>query len=58
MYCRSRIHNFQGIDGCEDRIDGLLEIGYVFNREIVVKTVPSEDLDLSDTFMIRAGLKF
>ncbi len=41
-----------------DRMDGIFEVGYVFNREIVVRSDPADDLDLTDTFMIRTGLKF
>ena len=52
------IRIFLGIDWNNlDRFNGLLEIGYVFNREIIVRDSPDESLNLKDTFMIRAGLR-
>ncbi len=50
---------FLGVDWNRlDRVDGIFEIGYVFEREIKVRGVPAEDLELDDTFMLRAGVKF
>lgn len=37
---------------------GFLEAGYVFNRELLYKHSPMDNLDLQDTFMIRAGLGY
>ncbi|HEY6565127.1 MAG TPA: hypothetical protein VIY86_11555, partial [Pirellulaceae bacterium] len=53
------IRVFVGIDW--DRInafDGLLQFGYVFDREIVFSEVPSETTGLDDTVMVRLGLQF
>lgn len=53
------IRVFMGIDW--DRLggwDGLFQVGYVFDREIVFTQVPSETTGLKDTFMIRLGLQF
>ena len=53
------IRVFAGIDWNRlDRIDGIIEVGYVFEREVVVRNHPLESLDLDDTFMIRLGVKF
>ncbi len=38
--------------------DGLFQVGYVFDREIIYTEVPSESLDLDDTWMVRLGLQF
>lgn len=40
------------------RSTGLLEVGYVFSRDIYVRHHRDEDLDLSNTIMFRGGLKF
>jgi hypothetical protein len=37
---------------------GHLEIGYVFNREIIFADSATPNLNLDDTFMIRAGVDF
>ncbi len=37
---------------------GHIEIGYVFDREIIFDDSPTPTLDLDDTFMIRAGVDF
>jgi len=37
---------------------GYVEIGYVFDREIVFDRSPTPNLDLDDTFMVRAGVDF
>jgi hypothetical protein len=41
-----------------NRWNGFLEAGYVFNRQIVSVLVPLESVDLEDTIMLRAGLRF
>ncbi len=41
-----------------DRFNGLFEIGYVFEREIVVEQHPTENIDPNASFMVRAGLRF
>ncbi len=40
------------------RLYAFLEVGYVFQRQIVYVTVPSDTTDVSDTFMLRAGVSF
>lgn len=53
------IRVFAGIDWSHlDLRTGFLQLGYVFDREVVYKLVPSETLSLDDTFMIRAGWRF
>jgi hypothetical protein len=53
------IRVFVGIDWNNlDRFNGLFEIGYAFQREIVVRNHPTENVDPDDTFMLRAGLRF
>ena len=37
---------------------GFFEIGYVFEREIRFYRIPSDDLDLTETIMLRTGLYF
>lgn len=37
---------------------GFADVGYVFNRELVYRNSPQDNLELSDTFMIRAGFAF
>lgn len=37
---------------------GFLEVGYVFNRELVYKQSSVDNLDLQDTVMIRAGIGY
>jgi hypothetical protein len=41
-----------------NRYYGFAEIGYVFNRELLFFKVPSDSLDLDDTFMLRGGFSF
>jgi hypothetical protein len=53
------IRVYVGIDWNNlDRFNGLLEIGYVFEREIIVRNHPDEQVNPDDTFMVRAGLRF
>lgn len=40
------------------RITGFIEVGYVFEREIVYRSDRMNNLDLQDTMMIRSGLAF
>jgi hypothetical protein len=40
------------------RTHGFLEIGYVFDRELAYRIDPTDDLQLDDTFMLRAGIGF
>jgi len=40
------------------RVTGFFEGGYVFNREILYRSNPTDALDLRDTFMIRSGFAF
>lgn len=42
----------------EGRRNGFIEIGYVFDRELLYKASPWDNLDLQDTFMIRAGIGY
>jgi len=41
-----------------NRYYGFLEVGYVFEREVVYVLVPDDTLDLENTFMVRGGLSF
>jgi hypothetical protein len=34
------------------------EVGYVWNREVVLVSTPSQSFDLSETFMLRGGIAF
>jgi len=53
------IRVFIGVDWNQlSRFDGIAEVGYVFDREVVVDSQPSESVDLDDTVMFRMGLKF
>ena len=53
------IRIFTGIDWSYlDQRSGFFQIGYVFDREIVYRLVPAENISLDDTFMIRLGLRF
>ncbi len=53
------IRIFTGVDWSYlDQRTGFIQIGYVFDRKLVIKLVPSENLTLDDTFMIRGGLRF
>ena len=40
------------------RVTGFLEIGYVFDREIVYRSSPNNGLDIEDAFLFRSGLAF
>lgn len=40
------------------RVTGFLEVGYVFEREIVYRSSPNRPLDVEDAFMFRSGLAF
>lgn len=37
---------------------GFLEVGYVFNRELLYKNKPADNLDLDDSFVVRAGIGY
>ncbi len=37
---------------------GFVEVGYVFNRELLYKNTPADNLDLDDSFVIRAGIGY
>ena len=53
------IRVFVGVDWNRlDRLDGIFEVGYVFDREVVVRNHPLESTELDDTFMIRLGVKY
>ncbi len=41
-----------------NRYYGFLEGGYVFDREIVYFRVPSDTMDVDDTFMVRGGISW
>lgn len=41
-----------------NRMDGILDIGWVFAREIYVAPNSQDNLSLDDSFMIRAGIRF
>ncbi len=40
------------------RVTGFLEVGYVFEREIVYRSSPNNPLDVEDAFIFRSGLAF
>ncbi len=42
----------------EGRRVGFFEIGYAFDRELLYKNAPLDNLDLQDTFMFRAGIGY
>lgn len=42
----------------EGRRMGFFEVGYVFDRELLFKASPLDDLTLQDTFMLRAGIGY
>jgi hypothetical protein len=53
------IRVFIGVDWNRlERIRGLFEVGYVFDRQIVVVNHPNESVDLEDTVMVRGGITF
>jgi hypothetical protein len=41
-----------------NRYHAFAEVGYVFQRELVYVITPQDSLDLTDTFMLRAGVSF
>ncbi|MGN6133599.1 MAG: hypothetical protein ACTHOU_03820 [Aureliella sp.] len=42
----------------EGRRVGFFEVGYVFNRELLYKNDPADNIDLADSFVLRAGLGY
>ncbi len=40
------------------RVTGFFDIGYVFGRELVYRTVPSIDIPIQDSLLIRSGIAF
>lgn len=40
------------------RRSGFLEIGYVFNREVLYRTTPADNFDPDDAFMFRVGIGY
>lgn len=53
------IRVFGGLEwhGLNERV-GFFEVGYVFDREIVFRNVPQDNLKLDDTVMLRGGVRF
>ncbi|MEX0867378.1 MAG: hypothetical protein WD030_08460 [Pirellulales bacterium] len=39
-------------------LKGMVEVGYLWNRELVYSDTTADDLDLESTFMLRGGLQF
>ncbi len=37
---------------------GFMEVGYVFNRELLYKNTPADNVDLDDSFVVRAGIGY
>ena len=53
------IRVFTGIEWNRlNRIDGILDIGYVFARKIYVAPDSQDNLSLDNSFMVRGGIKF
>jgi hypothetical protein len=53
------IRVFAGIEWSQTTYrTGFLELGYVFDREVIYKVVPSESMSPSNTLMVRGGLAF
>ncbi|MEM9942093.1 MAG: hypothetical protein AAF939_10940 [Planctomycetota bacterium] len=53
------VRSFLGIEWMgPKRVTGFFEFGYVFEREILYRSVPLNKLDLQDTLMIRSGFAF
>ena len=57
------INDFRATFGLEwvgaRNVNGFIETGYVFNRELVSKlSIPSRELELQDSVMLRMGLSF
>ncbi|MEM8736167.1 MAG: hypothetical protein AAGG44_18195, partial [Planctomycetota bacterium] len=42
----------------EGRRNGFIEVGYVFDRELLYDNSPLDNMDLQDTVMIRAGIGY
>ena len=42
----------------EGRRVGFVEVGYVFDRELLYDATPADNMDLQDTVMIRAGIGY
>ena len=40
------------------RITGFLELGYAFERELLYRSDPDNELELNDAFMLRTGVAF
>lgn len=53
------IRVFGGVEWTNlNRFYGFLEVGYVFNRELVYYLVPADSVSLKDTFMLSGGFSF
>lgn len=53
------VRAFAGIEWIGPRrATGFLDVGYVFNRELVYRSNPMADLELQDTVMVRSGIAF
>ena len=53
------VRSFLGLEWIGPRrVTGFLEIGYVFDREIVYRSSPNNGLDIEDAFLFRSGLAF
>ena len=56
------INDVRGFIGLEwmgpRRVTGFVEVGYVFDRELLYLSDPTTKLELKDTFMLRTGLAF
>ncbi|MEM7785615.1 MAG: hypothetical protein AAF623_19865, partial [Planctomycetota bacterium] len=53
------VRSFLGIEWMgPKRVTGFFEFGYVFEREILYRSVPLNKLDLQDTLVIRSGFAF
>ncbi len=37
---------------------GFIEAGYVFQRELLFKESPADNIDLQDSLMVRAGIGY
>ena len=42
----------------DGRRTAFVEAGYVFNRELLYKNQPADNIDLSDSFVVRAGIGY
>ena len=40
------------------RVTGFFDVGYVFERELVYRTDPINDVPIEDSVMIRSGIAF